>query len=77
MTPDMIREKLAEYNVESRPIWKPMHLQPIYKGNDFVASEEGRDVGADIFARGLCLPSDIKMTEETQDIVIEMIRSCF
>lgn len=77
VTPDMIREKLAEYNVESRPIWKPMHLQPIYKGNDFVASEEGRDVGADIFARGLCLPSDIKMTEETQDIVIEMIRSCF
>lgn len=76
-TPDMIREKLVEYNVESRPIWKPMHMQPIYKECDYVAAEDGMDVGADIFARGLCLPSDVKMTAEEQDIVIKMIRSCF
>lgn len=76
-TPDMIRELLAEYNAESRPIWKPMHMQPIYKDCRFVAAHDGLDVGADIFARGLCLPSDIKMTEEEQDVVIEMIRSCF
>lgn len=77
VTPDVIREKLAEYNAESRPIWKPMHMQPVYKDCKFVAAEDGMDVGADIFARGLCLPSDIKMTNEQQDIVIEMIRSCF
>ena len=77
VTPDVIREKLAEYNAESRPIWKPMHMQPVYKDCMFVAAEDGMDVGADIFARGLCLPSDIKMTNEQQDIVIEMIRSCF
>ena len=89
--PTEIMEKLAEYNIESRPIWKPMHMQPIYRMNPFVTVEgNGRcrsnayidkgkaiDVGADIFARGLCLPSDIKMTEEQQDIVIEIIKSCF
>lgn len=75
--PDEIREFLAQYNVESRPIWKPMHLQPVYKDYDFVAAKDGMDVGADIFERGLCLPSDITMTKEEQDIVIAMIRSCF
>lgn len=74
-TPDMIREKLAEYNVESRPIWKPMHMQPIFKENDFIT--DGDCVDEAIFARGLCLPSDIKMTEEQQNIVMEMIKSCF
>lgn len=73
--PDMIREKLAEYNVESRPIWKPMHMQPIFQGKDFVTY--GECVDEDIFARGLCLPSDIKMTEEQQNIVMEMIKECF
>lgn len=77
VTPEVIRERLAEYNVESRPIWKPMHMQPVYQECKFVAAEESMDVGADIFARGLCLPSDIKMNEETQEIVIGMIRSCF
>lgn len=77
VTPDEIRKKLIKYNVEARPIWKPMHLQPVYRKNSFVAAVEGRDVGKDIFSRGLCLPSDIKMNEETQDIVIEMIKSCF
>lgn len=73
--PEELRQFLDKYNVESRPIWKPMHLQPIFKEHMFVAAEEGQDVGGEIFARGLCLPSDIKMTEETQDVVIEMIKA--
>ncbi len=75
--PEEIRVALEECNVESRPIWKPMHMQPVYKDCRFVAASEGMDVGADIFARGLCLPSDIKMTIEQQDIIIEIIRDCF
>ncbi len=75
--PTEILETLASYNVEGRPIWKPMHLQPIFRGAPFVSREDGVDVGGDIFERGLCLPSDIKMTEEEQEIVIEMIKSCF
>lgn len=88
--PTEILETLAEYNAEGRPIWKPMHLQPIYRMNPFVTREgDGRaqtnayieggiiDVGADIFARGLCLPSDIKMTNEEQNKVIEIIRNSF
>lgn len=74
--PTEIMEKLAEYNIESRPIWKPMHMQPIYRMNDFIKAGN-EDVGADIFARGLCLPSDIKMTEEQQDAIIELIGYCF
>ena len=73
--PMYIMEQLAKENVESRPIWKPMHLQPVFAGHDFVSAEG--DVGADIFARGLCLPSDIKMTQEQQARVIELIRECF
>lgn len=74
--PDEIRETLAAYNIESRPIWKPMHMQPIYREHDFIkAGEEAVD--EDIFARGLCLPSDIKMMEEQQDAVIEIVRKCF
>lgn len=88
--PTEILEKLAMYNAEGRPIWKPMHAQPIYRMNPFVtANGNGRgqtnayiegaieDVGMDIFERGLCLPSDNKMTAEEQDIIIEIIRSCF
>lgn len=74
--PTEILEKLAAHNAEGRPIWKPMHMQPIYKDNPFV-SIDGADVGADIFERGLCLPSDIKMTIEDQERVIAIIRSCF
>ena len=77
VTPGEIQEKLEEYNIESRPIWKPMHLQPLYRENPFIKREEGKEVGTDIFKRGLCLPSDIKMTEETQQIVIELIKRCF
>lgn len=75
--PIEIMETLAAYNVESRPIWKPMHLQPIFAGCEFVTAGADSAVDEDIFARGLCLPSDIKMTEEQQDIVIELIKSCF
>lgn len=88
--PDEILDTLEKHNVQGRPIWKPMHMQPIYRMHGFVTREgnsRGRtntftpgkeiDVGADIFQRGLCLPSDIKMTTEEQDIIIQMIRSCF
>ncbi|MBQ3556187.1 MAG: aminotransferase class I/II-fold pyridoxal phosphate-dependent enzyme [Oscillospiraceae bacterium] len=75
--PTEILEALAAQNIEGRPIWKPMHMQPIYTDNDFVPAVDGADVGADIFARGLCLPSDIKMTVEEQERVIEIVRSCF
>lgn len=74
--PTEILEKLSLYNIEARPIWKPMHLQPMYHTNHFVKAED-TDVSADIFERGLCLPSDIKMTEAQQDAVIEIIKSCF
>ena len=88
--PDEILDILAKYNVQGRPIWKPMHMQPLYRMHGFVTREgDGRgqtnayrkgnviDNGADIFQRGLCLPSDIKMTAEEQDRIIEMIRACF
>ncbi len=88
--PTEILEKLAEYNAEGRPIWKPMHMQPMYRMHAFITADgngRGRtnayipggcvDVGADIFARGLCLPSDIKMTEEEQKAIIEIVKSCF
>ena len=85
--PTEILETMAKYNAEGRPIWKPMHMQPIFKANPFVTRDglfEGEEytegktsVGADIFERGLCLPSDIKMTNDEQDKVIEIIESCF
>ena len=78
--PIEILEKLAEYNAEGRPIWKPMHMQPIYKENPFVTRKENEgvlDVGKDIFERGLCLPSDNKMTAEQQDIIIALVKECF
>ena len=89
-SPHEILEALAAFNAEGRPIWKPMHMQPIYRTHPFVTAEgngRGRtnayiqgttaDIGADIFRRGLCLPSDNKMTKEQQDTVIEIIHSCF
>lgn len=88
--PQEILDALSFFNAEGRPIWKPMHMQPIYRCNPFItASGSGRgrtnayisgsftDVGADIFRRGLCLPSDNKMTEEQQDRIIEIIHRCF
>ncbi len=80
--PDEILETLEAYNAQGRPIWKPMHLQPLYKDHGFVTAkgelkDTPRDVSADIFQRGLCLPSDNKMTIEEQDKIIELIRNCF
>ena len=95
--PTEILETLAKCNAEGRPIWKPMHMQPIFRMNPFVTREgngraktnayiaggvKGRDglpldIGSDIFARGLCLPSDNKMTPEEQDQVIRIVRACF
>ena len=76
--PTEILEKLAKYNAEGRPIWKPMHMQPIYADSPFVsATESEKYVGNDIFQRGLCLPSDNKMTPEEQAVIIQIIRSCF
>ena len=73
--PTEILETLTKYNAEGRPIWKPMHMQPLFEKNDFISAEG--DVSADIFERGLCLPSDNKMTPEQQDVVIEIIKRCF
>ena len=88
--PTEILEVLAKYNAEGRPIWKPMHAQPIFMNNPFVVREgsgrarsnayipdESEDTGMDIFSRGLCLPSDNKMTPEEQEKVIEIVKECF
>lgn len=89
--PTEILETLSKFNAEGRPIWKPMHAQPIYRSHAFVTAkgngrgqsnayiDEGKalDIGMDIFRRGLCLPSDNKMTAEQQDVIIELIRRCF
>lgn len=76
--PTEILEAIGSINAEGRPIWKPMHMQPMYRSNGFVrVSDDAVAVGADIFARGVCLPSDIKMTEDQQDRIIEVIARCF
>ena len=88
--PQEILDTLGAFNAEGRPIWKPMHMQPIYRTNPFVTVEgngrgrtnayisgSGVDVGANIFRRGLCLPSDNKMTEEQQERIIDIIHRCF
>ena len=88
--PTEILETLAKYNAEGRPIWKPMHMQPIFRMNGFVVRDGngrgrtnayidgcGADISRDIFNRGLCLPSDNKMTEGEQEKVIEIVRACF
>ena len=89
-SPGEILAALSAFNAEGRPIWKPMHMQPIYRTHAFITAEgngrgksnayiagSGVDVGADIFRRGLCLPSDNKMTAEQQDRIIEIIHRCF
>lgn len=88
--PTEILDAIAGINAEGRPIWKPMHMQPMYRMHECIGRDgsircrtnayiEGgvRDVGADIFQRGVCLPSDNKMTVEQQDRIIEVIRACF
>ena len=71
-----ILETLTKYNAEGRPIWKPMHMQPINKEYEYVSVNDMPNC-VDIFNRGLCLQSDIKMTNEEQDIIIELIKKCF
>lgn len=71
-----IYEKLSKNNVITRPIWKPMHMQPVFESCDFIFAEDA-PVNERVFSRGLCLPSDIKMTEEEQDYVIELVKDCF
>ncbi len=88
--PTEILETLASFNAEGRPVWKPMHAQPVYMNNPFITENgtgrartnayiagETEDIGMDIFGRGLCLPSDNKMTEKEQAKVIEIVKSCF
>lgn len=88
--PTEILETLAKFNAEGRPIWKPMHMQPVYRNNDFITKNgsgraktnayiagEAEDAGMDIFSRGLCLPSDNKMTPAEQDVIIGIIHKCF
>ena len=75
--PMEILEAIAAINAEGRPIWKPMHMQPIYSENPFVSCVNGVSVGEDIFNRGLCLPSDNKMTVEQQGAIIEVLKRCF
>ena len=72
-TPELIRTTLGEYNVESRPIWKPMHMQPVFAACNYIQAED-ESVCEDIFRRGLCLPSDLNMTLEQQADIIEIIR---
>ena len=89
--PTEILEAIAAINAEGRPIWKPMHMQPTYRlhgyitkdgngrgrSNAYIRERKTVDVGMDIFDRGLCLPSDNKMTPEQQDVIIEVIHRCF
>lgn len=77
VTPDQVMDALAEYNIESRPIWKPMHLQPVFADCDFIQVKEGVSVSEDIFNRGLCLPSDIKNTAEDMELIISIVRRQF
>ncbi len=96
-SPHEILDAINSINAEGRPIWKPMHKQPIFMNYDFInrhgeakamtnayieggiVDEDGlpEDISMDIFNRGICLPSDNKMTEEDQDRIIEVIRACF
>jgi len=77
VTPTMVMDELEKYNIETRPIWKPMHLQPVYKDNGFVQVVEGTSVAEDIYNRGVCLPSDIKNTPEDMDLIISTVRGLF
>lgn len=79
ITPDIIMDALQEKcNAECRPIWKPMHMQPVFADCDFFAhGEDGSSVGEEVFARGLCLPSDIKNTEEDMEAIIRTVKGLF
>lgn len=76
ITPELIIEKLEKENIESRPIWKPMNLQPVYSKNDFIQIDSSNNfsIGEDIFMHGFCLPSDIKNTDEDRQRIIDIVR---
>lgn len=78
VTPDMVMDALDMENAESRPIWKPLHLQPVFAACDFITADSSNNsVAEDIFTRGLCLPSDIKNTPEDMELIISTVRKCF
>ncbi|MBD5531479.1 MAG: aminotransferase class I/II-fold pyridoxal phosphate-dependent enzyme [Lachnospiraceae bacterium] len=78
VTTDMVMDRLDEYNIESRPIWKPMHLQPVFADYDFFTHDGGKEsVSQHIFDHGLCLPSDIKNTPEDMELIIGLVRGLF
>ncbi len=87
VTPNQIMDALDQENIESRPIWKPMHLQPVFADYEFVtrqgcksdlpAGQKMESVSEDIFTRGFCLPSDIKNTEEDMELIIGLVRKAF
>ncbi|MDY3002446.1 MAG: aminotransferase class I/II-fold pyridoxal phosphate-dependent enzyme [Romboutsia timonensis] len=72
-----IMEKLEKENIESRPVWKPMHMQPVFKGYNFFSDLDEGSVSEDLFNRGVCLPSDTKMTDEDLNRVIDLVKCCF
>ena len=72
-----IIERLEKENIESRMVWKPMHLQPIFEKYDFITLQDKVSVGEDLFTRGVCLPSDTKMTNEDLERVINIVKSLF
>ena len=77
VTPMQVMDALEAEDIETRPIWKPMHLQPVFEEYDFIQVEDGMSVSEDIFNRGLCLPSDIKNTKEDMDRIIKIVRKQF
>ena len=77
VTPAMVMDALDQENIESRPIWKPMHLQPVFRDNDFISVTDGVSIGEKLFDCGLCLPSDIKNTKEDMELIIKTIRGLF
>ena len=72
-----IMEKLEKENIESRPVWKPMHMQPVFKDYKFFSDLDEGSVSEDLFNRGVCLPSDTKMTDEDLNRVIDLVKCCF
>ena len=77
VTPDMVMDALEKENIESRPIWKPMHMQPVFAACDFIMEGQRESVAEDIFRRGVCLPSDIKNTEEDMERIIGLVKGLF
>jgi len=72
-----VMDALEKENIESRPIWKPMHMQPVFAACDFIMEGQRESVAEDIFRRGVCLPSDIKNTEEDMERIIGLVRGLF